>query len=184
MSLSSVLTELFENKGSTWYGDESISQLQHALQAARLAESEGASRELIVAALFHDVGHLLGMAEEGLVRKGIDARHEVSGARFLSQWFDMAVTEPVRLHVQAKAYLCHIDRDYFESLSPASVESLEVQGGVFDGEQARRFRREDYSDDAVRLRRWDDKAKDPRVETPPLNHYIAIASRLAGHAER
>lgn len=183
MSVSSVIADLFQDKGAVYYGDEAINQLQHALQAACLAEREGASRELIVAALLHDVGHLLGAGDEGLAGKGVDARHEVSGARFLSQWFGPAVTEPVRLHVQAKAYLCHVDRGYFQTLSPASVESLEVQGGVFDEQKARRFRREDHSDDAVKLRRWDDKAKDPAADTPPLDHYITIASGLVAETE-
>lgn len=181
--MSSIVIDLFERKGIAYYG-ENVNQLQHALQAAHLAETEGASRELIVAALFHDIGHLLGAGDEGLATKGIDARHEVSGARFLSRWFRMPVTEPIRLHVAAKAYLCHIDRGYFETLSSASVESLEVQGGIFDEDQARRFRREAYSDDAIKLRRWDEKAKNPDADTPPLDHFMAIAAAVATEAKQ
>ena len=86
--------------------------------------------------------------------------------------------------IQDKAYLCHIDRGYFETLSPASVESLEVQGGIFDEDQARRFRREAYSDDAIKLRRWDEKAKNPDAETPPLDHFMAIAAAAATEAKQ
>lgn len=179
MQLLSTFSEMFETRGSAYYGAESVNQLQHALQTARLAEIESASPELIVAALLHDVGHLLGSGGEGLVDAGIDARHEMSGARFLGQWFGPAVTEPVRLHVQAKAYLCHVDTGYYNGLSQGSRDSLAVQGGSLDAPRAEHFRREPYREDAVRLRQWDDRAKDPRVETPGLAHYLDIASGVA-----
>lgn len=182
MNLKTALNELFEKKGSAYYGAEPINQLQHALQSACLAEREGAGRPLIVAALLHDVGHLLGRGDEGLAEAGTDARHEVSGARYLSRWFGPAVSEPVRLHVEAKSYLCAVDREYYANLTRASQDSLAVQGGVFDEEQAAAFARETFFEEAVRLRRWDDRAKDPAAETPDLQYYLAIAEEVAAAA--
>lgn len=179
MQLLSTVDEIFETRGSAYYGAEPVSQLQHALQAARLAEAEGAPPALVVAALLHDVGHLLGSGGERLVEAGIDGRHEISGARFLGQWFGPSVTEPVRLHVQAKAYLCHVDADYYNGLSQGSRDSLAVQGGPLDAPRADHFRRQEYWQDAVRLRQWDDRAKDPGVETPGLPYYLGIASWVA-----
>jgi len=176
MQALSILTELFQTRGSDYYGGETVSQLQHALQCAQMAEREGASPELVTAALLHDVGHLLGAGDEGLAEQGVDARHELSGASYLAQWFGPAVTEPIRLHVQAKAYLCHVDDRYYAGLSQASRDSLAVQGGIFDPARTRHFRRELYGDDAVRLRLWDDRAKDPDADTPSLGHYLDIAA--------
>jgi len=179
MQLVDTMTRLFEIGGAGFYGGEEVSQLQHALQAARLAEKDNASRALITAALLHDVGHLLGAGDEGLAERGVDARHELSGSRFLERWFDAEVTEPVRIHVGAKSYLCRVEPGYYDSLSPASRDSLAVQGGPLDARQAQRFQEEPFFADAVRLRRWDDRAKDPRAITPGLDYYLRIATEAA-----
>jgi gamma-butyrobetaine dioxygenase len=179
MAPDNILREIFETRGTAWYGGESVSQLQHALQAARMAELENAPPALVAAALLHDIGHLLGAGDEGLVERNIDARHEESGARFLARWFDPPVTEPVRLHVKAKSYLCAVEPGYLESLSRASTDSLAVQGGAFGPRQCRAFEQTPHFEEAVRLRRWDETAKDPAAETPPLDHYLEIARRLA-----
>lgn len=177
--LEPFLRELFETRGAAYYGAESVSQLQHALQTAHLAEIEGGSGALVVAGFLHDIGHLLGRGDEGLAQRDVDARHEVSGARVLGRWFGPELTEPVRLHVQAKSYLCFTDPGYRRRLSRASRDSLAVQGGVLDERQARAFEQTPYADDAVRLREWDDRAKDPDARTPPMDYYIAVAKDLA-----
>lgn len=179
MHCADKIAELFQTKGAAYYGSEPVNQLQHALQSAYLAEESGADRPLVVAALLHDIGHLLGRGDEGLAEEGIDARHELSGARYLARWLGPAVSEPVRLHVQAKSYLCAVDPDYYDGLSQASKDSLAVQGGVFDEEQVTQFTREPWFQDAVRLRRWDDLAKSPEAGTPGLDHYLEMVEELA-----
>ncbi len=158
-------------EGGKRYGDEAVSQLQHALQCATLARDQGAGDSLITAALLHDIGHLLDEADEALARQGVDARHERRGRIFLSNWFDAAVTEPIALHVEAKRYLCWARSDYIETLSPASIQSLEVQGGPFNAEQAATFLALPYAEDAIRLRRCDEMAKSPSARTPQLEAF-------------
>ncbi|MEL6299546.1 MAG: phosphonate degradation HD-domain oxygenase [Pseudomonadota bacterium] len=157
--------------GGAMYGGEAVTQLQHALQCATFARDEGASATLIAAALLHDYGHVMGDAERedsALAAEGIDTAHEHVAAAYLERWFPPEVTEPIRFHVPAKRYLCAVDPAYFATLSPASVQSLDVQGGVFTADEADAFIAQPHADDAVRLRRWDDLAKDPAAETPRL----------------
>jgi phosphonate degradation associated HDIG domain protein len=148
-----------------------VSQTEHALQAADLAAQEGASNALVVAALLHDVGHLLHTEGEDVADRGVDARHEEAGEAWLLESFGPDVTEPVRLHVAAKRYLCAVDPDYLATLSPASVRSLELQGGPMTPDEIARFERNPYCGDAVRLRRWDDAAKVPGLGVPGLDTY-------------
>lgn len=172
MNVVEEIEEILCTVGASRYGSEKISQLQHALQCATHAESDGASAALITAALLHDIGHLIGSQYEGMAEKGIDRRHEVIGRVFLSKWFGEDVTAPVALHVPAKRYLCAVDSDYAYALSPASQRSLELQGGAFDGNDARRFIESPRAKDAVRLRRWDEDSKNPDAMTPGLNHFL------------
>lgn len=166
-----AIISLLSTEGARRYGEEAVSQLAHALQCATLAERTGAADGLVVAALLHDIGHLIDGGDAGLARRGIDARHEHSGADYLARWFGLDVTEPVRLHVEAKRYLCRVEADYFDRLSPASVHSLEVQGGIHTPEQADAFAAAPYGQEAARLRQWDEAAKDPAAQTPGLEHF-------------
>src|SRR5713226_3597511 len=134
------LLELLRAKGGRQYGDERVSQCEHALQCAFLAEQENAPATLVTAALLHDLGHLLYDAGECPAIRGIDDRHEELGAEHLQGAFGPAVVEPVRLHVPAKRYLCATDPDYFRRLSAASVSSLQLQGGPFNAYEAAAFR--------------------------------------------
>jgi gamma-butyrobetaine dioxygenase len=109
-----------------------------------------------------------------------DNRHSHQGADWLAPWFGPAVTEPVRLHVAAKRYLCATEPDYFARLSPASVHTLSVQGGPMRPAEAARFAAEPFAEDAVRLRRWDDAAKDADAEVPDFTHYRDLLTELAG----
>jgi phosphonate degradation associated HDIG domain protein len=153
------------------YGEEPVNQLEHALQCAYLAEQEGAPSSLIVACLLHDIGHLVGGGDAGLALRGIDARHEECGARFLARWFGDAVTLPVRLHVDAKRYLCATEPEYAATLSPGSVRSLAVQGGQFSPAQVEVFLKRPYAQEGIALRRWDERAKVLSAETPTLQHF-------------
>jgi phosphonate degradation associated HDIG domain protein len=164
---------LYARKGQLTYG-EGVSLIEHGLQAALLAEQEGAGPAMIAAALLHDIGHLLHSLPEDIADRGIDTQHECLASAWLSQYFPPAMSEPVRLHVAAKRYLCVVEPGYLAALSPASVLSLGLQGGPMSEAEAARFAGERFSADAVRLRRWDDLAKVPGQGTPSLDHYRAI----------
>ncbi|HYW55317.1 MAG TPA: HD domain-containing protein [Polaromonas sp.] len=167
------ITGLFHTQGAVQYGAEAINQQQHALQCAHLAERAGSSVELIAAALLHDLGHLLSL-EMGTKKPGADDLHQYMAMPFLRGLFTDAVLEPIRMHVDAKRYLCHVDKAYWASLSPASQRSLEVQGGPFTADEAAAFIVQPFATDAVELRRWDDLAKDPTATPPDWAHYAGL----------
>ncbi len=172
------LCELFERHGSEHYG-ENATQLQHALQTAELARRAGCAPALIAASLLHDIGQLLDDAGNAAEARGVDARHEISGARFLAAYFPAGVCEPIRLHVTAKRYLCAVEPAYLETLSQASRLSLTFQGGVLAPAQIRAFEAEPLHADAVTLRRFDDAGKLPGWFPPPLaSHRVLLESLL------
>jgi gamma-butyrobetaine dioxygenase len=159
--------------------EEAVSQASHAVQCARLAEHAGAAPALVVAALLHDLGHLVSTR-----RRAGDDRHEVVAARRLRDLYGPEVTGPIAGHVAAKRYLCAVDPTYRGRLSDASERSLVVQGGPMTAEEARRFEAGAQARDAVRLRRWDDEAKDTAAEVPPVAAYrdllLAVLTPRAG----
>ena len=169
-----TIFEIFAARGSEAYFGEPVSQLEHALQTAWHAERDGAPPWLVVAALLHDIGHLLHGLPEHIAELGIDARHEDVGHAWLAQFFGPEITAPVRMHVDAKRYLCATDPEYLQLLSPASVESLRLQGGPFTEAEARAFEQQPFAREAVRLRRWDDLAKVPGMDVPGLEHYRTL----------
>lgn len=176
MSLTlTEITGLLERRGHTQYGMEAVSQLEHALQCAYLAEQAGETAETTVAALLHDLGHLLAAERDGLPEHDTreDDLHQYIALPFLRQLFPEAVLEPIRLHVDAKRYLCLMDSGYWASLSPASKHSLEQQGGVFNEREAEAFIQQNFAAEAVRLRRYDDLAKTPSKLVPDLSYYAA-----------
>ena len=168
----------FAERGGEAYG-EGVSQLDHALQCAWLAQGEGAAEPLIAAALLHDYGHLFEGRGEAAERDGRDARHEVHGARMLGRWFGPEVVGPIALHVAAKRYLCAVEPDYEHALSPASRLSLTLQGGRFTDTQSRHFERGRFFAEAVQLRRSDDAAKVVGRVTPDLETYRPLLTRIA-----
>lgn len=171
------IEKILNENGSDLYGGEAVTQTQHALQCATLAEKEGATSELITAALLHDVGHLLDPEFENALTLGQDLYHEELGEMFLQQWFGEAVTQPVRLHVPAKRYLCTTDDTYFDKLSPASVHTLKLQGGLMSEAELAEFRMNSFYAEGLRLRVWDDLAKDPEMATPNVNHFMKYAEK-------
>lgn len=181
MSVVDEIHELFEGGGGRQYGGERVTQLAHALQCAAAAEAAGASEPLIVAALLHDVGHLIHGLGPRPAERGIDDRHEERGAEWLGTRFGPEVIEPVRLHVAAKRYLCGVEPGYFEGLSPGSVRSLALQGGPFDSEGAAAFINGAHAEASVRLRRWDEAAKVAGLPTPALAYFAdAVRACLRG----
>ncbi len=162
----------YERLGERLYG-EAVSQSEHALQAADCAARDGASEDLIVAALLHDFGHLA----EAEGQDAVDARHEAVGASLLRGLFGPAVIQPIALHVAAKRYLCAVEPGYFDGLSDASRHSLKLQGGAYSAAYAARFIARPYAADAVRLRRYDDLAKVVGASTPDFAAYASMMSR-------
>ena len=173
-----TIIALFDRRGADAYLAEAVTQEAHALQSAARAEAAGAGEALIVAALLHDLGHLIHRADEDLAGRGIDARHEAIGATWLARQFGPAVVEPVRLHVPAKRYLCATDPGYHATLSPASQRSLALQGGAFDAEATARFAALPFAEAAVALRLWDDRAKVPGAATRSLGEYRDMIARV------
>jgi [1-hydroxy-2-(trimethylamino)ethyl]phosphonate dioxygenase len=159
------------------YGLSDISQRQHALQSAWLAERLGCPEPLIVASLLHDIGHLVHDLGNSPAKAGIDDRHEERGYQLLQAWFGPEVTQPVRLHVAAKRYLCATEADYFSKLSKESVLSLSLQGGPMSPEEVASFDALPGSAEAVQLRRFDEQAKVRGLETPPVAHFMAYVAR-------
>ncbi len=170
---------VFARRGAEQYSGEPVTQLEHALQSAALAEAEGADDELVTAALLHDLGHLLQELGETPSLRGVDDVHQYAALPFLRGLFGERVLGGIRLHVDAKRYLCATRPDYHDALSEDSKRSLKLQGGVFDAAQAQAFIAQPGAPDAVRLRLWDDRAKVAGLATPPLSHYLARARRCA-----
>jgi [1-hydroxy-2-(trimethylamino)ethyl]phosphonate dioxygenase len=179
MSAIDQILDLLEAADDRQYGNEGVSQQAHALQAASLAEREGVADSLIAAALLHDLGHLLAKRAGGEASLGRDDRHEHIAGGWLRDVFPAAVVEPIRLHVAAKRYLCATDRNYFGLLSPPSVRSLELQGGFMSDKEVRAFRRLRFHDEAVRVRRWDERAKLPDAPVRPVAEYAPLLRTLA-----
>ena len=128
-------------------------------------ERAGETDALVLAALLHDIGHVVGHDRAGVW--GLPDHAEV-GARFLQQWLPADVVEPIRRHVAAKRYLVATDPIYRDQLSEASIESLREQGGPFSDEQALGFSIEPFADEAVALRRHDDDGKVDGLDVAPL----------------
>jgi phosphonate degradation associated HDIG domain protein len=170
--------ELFAGAASRLYGSETITQRAHALQSAMLAEADGAPPALVAAALLHDVGHLLAAAKHPDMGQQHDDLHEKVGAGWLKRRFVDAVAEPVRLHVDAKRYLCQAEPAYAAILSPASVRSLELQGGTFSAAEAAAYRAQPHAGEAIHVRRWDDLAKVPGAATRAIADYAPLLTSL------
>jgi phosphonate degradation associated HDIG domain protein len=177
------IAQLYRFKGSRQYSGEVISQLDHALQCAALAKAAQESQAMVVACFLHDLGHLLDdlgyNLEPNTVIQGRGDRHEERAIPALQSLYHAAVTEPIRLHVQAKRYLCQVDATYWAQLSDASKCSLELQGGAFSRVEADAFITQPYALNAVKLRRWDDQAKVVDLPTPEFEHFVSLMNVVA-----
>jgi len=178
LSLADI-EQLFARHGGEQYSGEPVTQLEHALQTAHFAEQSGADDQLVTACLLHDLGHLLNHQGETPTLRGIDDTHQYFALPFLRGQFPDAVLDAIKLHVDAKRYLCQANDDYYERLSDDSKRSLALQGGVFDAGQASAFIAQPAARDAVMLRQWDDLAKQADLATPSLAHFLARAAACA-----
>lgn len=171
------ITDIFEKRGKDQYGVEEVNQLQHALQCGLLAQDAKAKNQQIVAALLHDIGHIYeGSHLSENLNGNFDDKHELRGNGWLKLHFGPEVADPIRLHVSAKRYLCTVDKTYESRLSPTSYKSYLDQGGPMSEEERADFEKEPYYKEALELRKWDDQAKDPNLQTPDLSHFILYLS--------
>ena len=178
-----VIRDTFDKNGHGNYGVEEVSQFQHALQSATLAEASSANAQEISAALLHDIGHIMDGEElPENIEGNLDDHHEERAYNWLKSHFGNAVADPVRLHVAAKRYLCTVDASYSDNLSPTSYKSFLDQGGEMNEEEKLQFEAEPHYKEALSLRRWDDLAKDKSKETPSLSHFeIYLRRALVEH---
>ena len=170
---------LFNRRGGEQYSGEPVTQLEHALQTAALAEAAGSDDELVTACLLHDLGHLLQDLGETPTLRGVDDVHQYAALPFLRGLFGDRVLGGIQLHVDAKRYLCATRPAYHDSLSDDSKRSLKLQGGIFSADEAAAFIARPGAADAVQLRLWDDLAKTAGAATPPLSHFLSRARRCA-----
>ena len=173
MIVAANIFDLFERRGREVYLGDGVSQREHALQAAALAETEGAAAPLVLAALLHDIGHLLAQEGDGSdTHRKFTLPHEQIGAEWLEPVFGPAITEPIRLHVEAKRYLCALEPGYVKQLPKASLQRLAIQGGPLTRSEIHDFQENPYHQAAVWLRRIDDRASDAsRTDVPGFEHY-------------
>jgi [1-hydroxy-2-(trimethylamino)ethyl]phosphonate dioxygenase len=179
MSLTDEILAIFHRRGADVYYGESISMAEHSLQAAYFAQAVAAPPGLIVAALLHDIGHLVEEVPSDLADWTEDAHHERVGGRWLALRFRPEVSEPVRLHVPAKRYLLATDAEYFAKLSPASLITLKLQGGPMAAHEVAQFETEPFYKDAVRIRKWDDQGKVVGLKTPGISDYRSLIEAWA-----
>ena len=180
VSVETVVEEvfgLFSEHGDADYIGEDISQLEHACQAAQLAQNEGYDSDVILAALFHDIGHLCEMNGD---RSSMGAygvmEHEKLGADYLrARGFSEKIATLVQSHVAAKRYLCFADKEYYTKLSEASKSTLGYQGGPMTSDEAAAFENDPLFKTIIRMRHWDEMAKETDLPLPDMNIYRKLA---------
>ena len=178
MNVVDAIFAIYQKRGSGAYYGESVSMTEHALQAACFAQGAGAPPALVVAALLHDIGHLVHDVPGDIADWTEDEHHELIGGAWLARHFGPEVSEPVRLHVPAKRYLLATDAAYFAKLSPASVITLKLQGGPMAAHEVAKFETERFHKDAVRVRQWDDQGKVAGLKTPGLVDYRPLIEQV------
>jgi phosphonate degradation associated HDIG domain protein len=168
-----MILEMYRDYGGEEYAGEKLSQLEHMVQAAQLAEKQGCDDEVILAAFLHDIGHLCQDKLETNEMGGFGiVDHETIGAQYLKELgFSEKIVKLVGSHVNAKRYLTCKDPDYYASLSEASKKTLVYQGGKMSSEEAEAFERSPLFDLIIQMRKWDEQAKIENQPIPDLRHY-------------
>jgi len=177
-SIVDHIEDVFRRRGAESYLGEEGTMAQHMLQTAQCAEQAGADNSQIVAALLHDIGHYKNEIPETSLAKGINNFHEEAGANFLEDFFPLSVVEPIRQHVAAKRYLCAVKSDYLDHLSSASLHTLNLQGGPMNADEVREFEKNEYIEQCIQLRYWDEEGKDPEREHPPFSYYRSLIESI------
>ncbi len=170
---ASEIMDLYERFGDEDYDGEPVSQTSHMIQCAMEAMAQGQDEELILGAFLHDVGHLLKHVEatETMENFGV-VNHEGLGADFLKDnGFSDRICAMVENHVNAKRYLVATDNTYQSKLSEASLQTLQWQGGPMYESEIIMFEQHPFFDDIIKVRLWDEKAKDQNAVLIPLSHF-------------
>ncbi|MBT5433306.1 MAG: metal-dependent phosphohydrolase [Alphaproteobacteria bacterium] len=178
------LAALFEAIKDASYLGEPVAIGEHMLQGAACARRDGADDALVAAILLHDVGYYVDSDPGNDNESVADKRHDRAAPRVLEPFFPPAATEPIRLHVDAKRYLCAVEPSYYDRLSDASIHTMSLQGGIMSAEQAEAFAANPHCEDAVRLRRWDEEGKSPDAVVPGFEHYrVMLEALVAQHSD-
>lgn len=172
------ILQTYATRGDAHYGED-VSQSEHAEQCAFHARNDGADETLVLAALLHDIGHLLHKQGEDAADRGIDTHHERIGAGFLARALPEAVTQPIALHVAAKRYLATVDPTYLGRLSAASRQSFELQGGLMSEAELAAFRADPWHAAAMKLRAYDEMGKTVGAQIPSFASYEPMLRALA-----
>ncbi len=174
MKIINKIIDNFNNNKKLYIG-EKVTMAEHMIQTAMLAEDNNSTKSLICACLLHDYGHFIVDDPDFLVSKSLDGRHEDLGYDFLKNYFLPEVTEPIKLHVLAKKYLCR-KKSYYNILSEASKVSLKLQGGVMTNEEAKKFTSMKFYQDAIKVRMYDDDGKIPNIKLKRIEDYRDLIS--------
>ena len=169
MHIVDKIINKYRNNNSLYIG-EKVTITEHMVQTAMLAEENNSTESLVCACLLHDFGHFIIQDPDYLVTKSIDGKHENVAFNFLKNYFKPEVFEPIKLHVQAKRYLCR-SKSYWNILSEASKTSLKLQGGIMSDDEAKKFVSLKFHDDAILLRKYDDDGKIPNIKTKKIEDY-------------
>ncbi len=172
------LGSIFARRGGEEYLGEPVTMGQHMLQGAAIAERNGQAEEIVVAALLHDIGHFTSEFGTFCMDDTEDRYHEQAGAALLEPFFPEVVVDCVRYHVAAKRYLCATRPSYLRRLSPASVHSLQLQGGPMDADEVAAFEGNPHLDAIIAVRQLDEAGKQPHMETPGFDHFAPMVQRL------
>tara|TARA_B100001123_G_scaffold249524_1_gene278551 strand:- start:1561 stop:2100 length:540 start_codon:yes stop_codon:yes gene_type:complete len=174
MKIINKIIDNFNNNKKLYIG-EKVTMAEHMIQTAMLAEDNNSTKSLICACLLHDYGHFIVDDPDFLVSKSLDGRHEDLGYDFLKNYFLPEVTEPIKLHVLAKKYLCR-KKSYYNILSKASKVSLKLQGGIMTDEEAKKFTTMKFYQDAIKVRMYDDDGKIPNIKLKRIEDYRDLIS--------
>ena len=170
--MSSIIKKIINNykTNKSLYIGEKVTMTEHMIQSAMLAEKNNCSSSLICASLLHDYGHFILDDPDKLVNQKEDGKHEDVAYQYLKKYFKKNVVEPIKIHVKAKRYLAR-NQKYYRILSPASIASLHLQGGVMNDEEAKKFEKEKYFADSIKLRKFDEASKKIGIEMKDINEY-------------
>ena len=169
MHIVDEIINKYQNNNSLYIGEE-VTMTEHMIQTAMSAEENQSPASLICACLLHDYGHFIIEDPDRLVSKSVDGKHEDIGFNFLKNYFKPEVVEPIKLHVQAKRYLCR-EKSYWNALSKASKVSLKLQGGVMSDKETEEFTSLKFHYDAILLRKYDDEGKIPNIKMRKIEDY-------------
>lgn len=170
---TATIMQLFSLHGAADYDGEPVTQSSHMIQCAMQALEDGGDMELVLGAFLHDIGHLLkhDVPTEAMGGLGV-VNHEGIGAQFLREHgFAERICAMVEMHVDAKRYLVTADPGYRGKLSPASLQTLEWQGGPMTAAEAAAFEEHPFFNDIIKVRRWDELAKNTDTVLLPLSHF-------------